>query len=595
MDERPGDTGVAVTTLSADEIHLEDQAPSPEPPAEPASGEPPRSPRRSRRPATLWLAVMLCLGSGFVNLYSVLGGPALPERAARIERVFPIEFVHVSRFAAMLAGLGLVVLSINVWRRKRRAYRIGLALALASVGFHLTKGLDYEEALVAAVLAAVLWSSRGLFTVGSTTPDLGRGSKRLALALGSAVAYGVAGFWLLDRREFGIDFTWAEALRQSLRFFTFVGDASLVPRTHYAVWFLDSLSVLSAVAIAYSAFAIFRPVVYRYRTLPHERELAAEIVELHGRSSLDFFKHWPDKALFFSPSQSSFLAYKVGAGYAVVLGDPVGPAAEIEPLISAFETMCHDNDWEVVFYQVPGESLPQYERLGFRKLKVGEDAVVDLTQFSLQGKTHSKLRSKVNQFTRDGVSFVGYEPPLPPALVEQAREVSDSWLSLPGRRERTFSLGLFEAEYVRGTPIYAAIAADGRMMGFVNVIPSYFPGEATIDLMRHRQDSAPGTMDYLFTQVMLTMKDRGFTRFNLGMAPMSGFQADETPGPEEKAIHYLMQRLGFIFSYRGLRDYKAKFASIWEPRYLVYRDLARLPLVGRALADVMELHDRGKR
>ncbi len=151
-------------------------------------------------------------------------------------------------------------------------------------------------------------------------------------------------------------------------------------------------------------------------------------------------------------------------------------------------------------------------------------------------------------------------------------------------------MGLFDPDYVRGIPIYTAVDAAGRMVGFVNVIPSFYPGETTIDLMRHRADSPSGTMDFLFAQVMLAMKEKGFTRFNMGMAPMSGFQPDETPGPEEKAVHFLMQRLAFVFSYRGLRDYKAKFADSWEPSYLIYRDLARLPLIGRALADVMELH-----
>ncbi|MEZ5361421.1 MAG: phosphatidylglycerol lysyltransferase domain-containing protein [Bryobacterales bacterium] len=537
-------------------------------------------------------ATVLALGSGIVNLTSVMGGPGLASRAAKVAKVFPLEFVHVSRFAAVLAGLGLVVLSINIWRRKKRAYLLALALAITSVGVHLTKGLDYEEAIVSAALAVVLWSSRKLFTVRSSTPDLGRGFRRLAAALGSAIGYGIAGFWLLEKREFGLDFTLADAVAKTLRFFTFRGDPSLVPRTLYAEWFLDSLYVMSAVAIAYSVFAVFRPVVYRYRTLPHERELAREIVNSHGNSSLDYFKFWRDKGLFFSPSRKSFLAYRVGSGCAVVLGDPVGEPGEIEPLVRDFQAMCQENDWDVVFYQVPGESLPLYESLGFRKLKVGEDAIVDLTTFSLQGKTHSKLRSKVNQFTREGIRFERHEPPLSALLLAQAKEVSDSWLSLPGRRERTFSLGLFDPEYVRGTPLYAAVDKNDRMVGFVNIVPSYVPGEATIDLMRHREDSPPGTMDFLFAQTMLALKEQGFARFTLGMAPMSGFQPQETPGPEEKAIHYLMQRLGFIFSYRGLRDYKGKFATSWEPRYLVYRDLARLPLIGRSLVQVMELNEK---
>ncbi len=423
-----------------------EQAPEEEPSFENAPPSPeatydapvPHAPRRSN---LLVLSALLCFGSGVVNLHSVLGGPALPERAAQIAKVFPVEFVHVSRFAAMLAGLGLIVLSLNVWRRKRRAYHIGLVLALGSAAFHLTKGLDYEEAIVSVVLASVLWLSRRQFTVRSTAPDLGRGTARLALAVGSAFGYGIAGFWLLDRRQFGLDFTLAEASATTVRYFTFIGDASLVPRTHYAAWFLDSLYVISAVAIAYSALAVFRPVVYRYRTAPHERERAKRIVAAHGNSVLDFFKFWPDKSLYFSPSGRGFLGYRVAAGYAIVLGDPVGPPDEIEPLIVDFEAMCRENDWGLAFYQTPFETLALYERLGFRKLKVGEDAIVDLTAFSLQGKRNSKLRSKINQFNKMGISFVGRQPPLSPQLLAEAREVSDSWLSLPGRRERTFSLG----------------------------------------------------------------------------------------------------------------------------------------------------------
>lgn len=557
----------------------------------PAESEPNHEGRaRPKRPAYLWVALFLCLGSGFVNLHSVLGGPAVPERARWIARFFPIEFVHVSRFAAMLAGLALVILSLNIWRRKRRAYHLALAAALGSVFFHLTKGLDYEEALFAAALASVLFASRRAFTVGSSTPELRSAWKRFALALGCALGYGIAGFWLLDKREFGIDFSLADSIRKTFAFSVFLGDPSLTPHTRYAAWFLDSLYLISAVAIAYAVAAIFRPVVYRYRTLPHERQLAKQIVERHGNSPTDFFKYWPDKTFFFSSSHRSFLAYRAAAGYALVLGDPVGPQEEVRSLIREFLAICDSNDWEAAFYQVGFHSLPIYEGLGFRKLKVGEDAVVDLSTFSLQGKANSKLRSKVNQFTKLGIRFVCYEPPVSAQVLSQARAVSDSWLSLPGKRERSFALGQFDPDYVRQTPVYAALDASGRMLGFVNAIPSFRPGESTIDLMRHDADSPPGTMDFVFTKVMLAMKEQGFALFNLGMAPMSGFQPQEKPGPEEKAAHYLMQRLNFIFNYRGLREYKAKFATMWEPRYLVYRNVAQLPGLARAMVQIMEFH-----
>jgi phosphatidylglycerol lysyltransferase len=127
------------------------------------------------------------------------------------------------------------------------------------------------------------------------------------------------------------------------------------------------------------------------------------------------------------------------------------------------------------------------------------------------------------------------------------------------------------------------------MVAFVNRIQSYRPGEATIDLMRHRRDAPNGTMDYLFTRLFLDCKAESFQRFNLGMAPLDGFHESEQPTLEERAVHYFVRHLNFIFSYSGLRHYKAKFADTWEPRYLLYQNILALPKIALALTAVSEL------
>jgi lysylphosphatidylglycerol synthetase-like protein (DUF2156 family) len=55
--------------------------------------------------------------------------------------------------------------------------------------------------------------------------------------------------------------------------------------------------------------------------------------------------------------------------------------------------------------------------------------------------------------------------------------------------------------------------------------------------------------------------------------------------------------MGFLFSYSGLRHYKAKFADEWEPRYLIYQSVLALPQVALALTKVSELRwaRRGRR
>ncbi len=537
----------------------------------------------------LFLA-MVVLGSGLINLYSA-AGRALPARAAILREIFPLIFIHLTRFFGMLTGFALVILSINIYKRKKRAYKITLLLSILSIFFYLIKGLDYEEAILSVILFILLLLSRKTFTVGNSIPSLKWGFIRLGVAFMAALIYGAVGFWILDTGEFGINFTIGESIKQTLAFLSLVGDPEIVPRTRHAHWFLNSLNLMTATAAAYALFAVFRPVVYRFRTLPQERRLAQEITAQHGRSSLDFFKYWPDKTYFFSENQQCYIAFRVGGGFAVVLGDPVGPEEEIQPTIQKFVEYCTNNDWRVAFHQTLPDFLPIYQKLGFRKLKIGDDAIVDLPNFTLDGKEAKKLRHAINQLEKQGVRFTRYDPPISLEIMSQLKQVSDGWLQIPGRRERTFTLGLFEHEYVRSTPVYAAVDATGKILAFMNGIPSFCKGEATIDLMRHLPDAPPGIMDYLFTKLFFAKKEEGYRRFSLGMAPMAGFNEHEEASAEERAVHYFMHQLNFLFSYQGLLHYKAKFATIWEPRYTIYRHVLNLPRVARAISEVSEIHE----
>ena len=533
---------------------------------------------------------LLTLGSGLLNVYSVVGRSLL-ERVELLRTVFSLEFVHLSRSITLLTGFTLVVASFNIYRRKRLAFWVVAAAASVSVVFHLAKGLDYEEALLSLALLGGLFVSRRSFTVRSRRPNWRGMVQRVAIAFALAVAYGMAGFWFLDPREFGVDFDWRHSLRHTLEFLALRGDASLHPHTRYAEWFLDSLYLMTSVTFIYSLYAVFRPVVYLFRTYPREMDRARQLLSRHGRSSQDFFKVRPDKSYFFSTDDQCFLAYRVGRDLAVVLGDPVGPDTAIEGIVRDFTQFCYDNGWGVAFHQAMPDYLDVYERSGFKKLKVGDDAIVDLTQFTLEGKAAKTFRSKVNQLEKEGVHTQYYEPPIPPILMAQIREVSDEWLQIPGRRERQFTLGMFEEEYLASTPLFTAEDSGGHVLAFVNLVPSYRSGEATIDLMRRRTEAPNGIMDYVFVKLFLRCKGQGLERFNLGMAPMAGFQEQEEATPEERAIHAFFQHLNFLFSFKGLLAYKAKFATAWEPRYLIYRNILDLPRVAMAISAVSEIDD----
>lgn len=534
------------------------------------------------------LIFLLTFSSGLINIYSVIH-PASPERIALLAQFLPFGFIRMSRTFTLLTGSALIIASLNIWRRKRRAWLTVTVLAGISAAVHLLKGVDYEEATISAALFAALWILRGHFTVRSRAVRWMPALTRAGVGLMLAFTYGVGGFWLLEPRHFGIDFNWHQSFYATWRLLTLAGDPALHPHTRYGAWFLDSVSFITVVMVLYALYSVFRPVLYQFRTHPAEIAAAKLIAQTYGRTAQDFFKTTADKSFFFSHGRTAFLAYRVGAGFAVVLGDPVGPADQLAPLVADFLAYCRDNGWGVAFHQATRDYLELYEQLGLRRLKLGDDAVVDLTKFSLEGRAGKPFRSKVNILERSGVRATFYEAPLTDSVLDQAQEVSDEWLKIPGRRERQFTLGRFDRDYVRNTPIVAVEDAEGRMLAFANLVPSFHEGEATADLMRRRTGAPNGTMDYLFAKLFALMKDRGIQRFSLGMAPMSGFREHEQSTAEERAIHALFQRLNFVFSFKGLKAYKAKFASIWEPRYVIYRSTLDLPRLAVAIGRVSAL------
>jgi phosphatidylglycerol lysyltransferase len=534
------------------------------------------------------LVALITLGSGLLNLYSIVA-LRFPQRIAALEDIFPLGFIHLSRFLTMLIGFALIISSISIYRRKLRAFQGVLALSCLAVIFHLTRGLHYEEATLSLILVVVLLFTRKYFNVKSSIQTLPMALLRAGIAFIIALSYGSVGFWFLEGRHFQYNFHWNDAITEAFRYILLIGDPSLVAYTQHAAWFIDSLYLMSFTAIAYAIFALYRPMMYKYRSHPRELAQAREIIEKYGHNAMDYFKYWPDKSLFFSKPGNSVIAYRVGNNIAVVLGDPVGPKNEVEQLMRDFITLCGQNDWGVAFHQASSDYLSIYDRLGLRKIKVGDDAIVDLTSFTLEGKAHKSLRQAVNRVEELGVRFEIYEPPLSDEIIAEAQGISDQWMTLPGHRERRFTLGLFEKNYLKSTPLAFAIDCDGKPLAFVNLIPSYFPGEATNDLMRRIPDSPNGIMDFLFIKLFLSLQQKGFSRFNMGMAPMSGFQKGEIPTAEEKAIHYFFQHLNFLFRYSGLKSFKAKFASSWEPRYAIYKNALDLPRLALALREISEV------
>jgi phosphatidylglycerol lysyltransferase len=537
-----------------------------------------------KREWPVWLTCFVILANGLLPVFQTLL-TRFREHPLLFNTVLPFGVFHFSRSLTVAIGFVLVYLSFRLLQRRRVAWWLAIVSLSLSLIMHLVFQLWFE-ALAPAVALALLVIFRNRFSVRTERHSITRGLELSIFVVVFAVVYGIVGFSFLDYSDFGFDFSFGEALYRTLRQLFFVGNSDLVTHSRYARWFLDSLYLMGALALGFVAYSIFRPVVYRLQVVPREMAEAKAILAKYGRSSYDYFKVWPDKSYFFSGTRNSFISYKVVRSVAFSLADPIGPEDELENTARAFLRFCSDNGWLVAFL-IP-DILPMYERLGLSKLKIGKEAIVDLDHFSSNTINTKYFRKIRRRFETRGYKLVRYKPPHSATLLDEVGEISKQWLSEPGRHEFGFMQGSFTRGYVAEVPLVVLRDSTGRPLAFVNEIPSYRPGEGNFDMMRHVPGVPPGSMDYIFTELMLALKQEGYRSFDLGLAPFAGVGERPEAPMGERAVHLLFNTLFWFVSYKGMRNYKVKFEPNWEDRFIVYQGgpigLVRTALaIGRAL------------
>ncbi|QLE56835.1 phosphatidylglycerol lysyltransferase domain-containing protein [Nostoc sp. TCL26-01] len=536
---------------------------------------------QSKTQINLWSAAILTGIVGVVNLLSAVT-PNLYGRNHWLKDFLPFEIRATGHIFAALTGFILLALATNLLRRKRVAWLLTVSLLVISIVSHLLKGWDYEESILSGVLLIQLIFMRHVFTAQSDRPSVARGVRLLFGALLFTLAYGTVGFYLLDGK-FTENFNWREAILQTLAMFFTEDNWGLQPKSKFGEFFANSIYIIAASTITSAVVLLLQPVFLRHSASSSEQRKAKEIVLQHGCSSLAALTLLNDKSYYFSPSGHSVIAYVPKGRGAIALGDPIGPKEDRQEAIISFQQFCQRNDWYPAFYQTLPDDIELYQSLGFRVLKIGEEAIVDLKNFTLQGKAGKNFRPAINRLTKLGYQVNFYQPPISHELLQQLKPVSDEWLKMVQGSEKRFSLGWFDEAYLRECEIAVVHTPDGQIDAFTNLLPEYQLNESTIDMMRHRQSMENGTMDFLFTSLLQHFQDAGYDSFNFGLSALAGVGEKPESQRLEKVLRYLYEHLNRFYNFQGLHAYKEKFHPRWEGRYLVYPSLTALPDVVVAL------------
>lgn len=502
---------------------------------------------------------------------------ATPSEHTRIHWLndfLPLPIMEASHFLGSVAGVGLMLLARGLQRRLDAAYHLSIVLLVAGIAFSIFKGFDYEEAITLSVMLVALLPCRPHFyrKASLISQPLTPGwSAAILLALVASVWLGIFSYKHVDYNN---DLWWQFSLK---------GDA---PR------FLRATVGAVSVALFFAIRMLLKPATPEPQTLSGEDWEAVKRIVKASPKTYAYAALLGDKSILLSKSRKAFIMYGIEGRSWVALGDPVGPESEMQELVWEFREMSDAHDGWTVFYHILADSLPLYLDLGLVLLKLGEEALVPIDHFTLEGKSRKGLRHSHNRVAGEGCLFEIIPPEQVPPLIPELKAISDAWLTAKSTREKGFSLGHFTEEYIRELPI-ALVRQQGRIVAFANLWPGAGQEELSIDMMRYVPEMHGGVMDYLFIELMFWGKAQGYKWFNLGMAPLSGLE-NRALAPLWTRIGALVYRHGeHFYNFQGLRQYKEKFDPVWVPKYLASPGGIALPRILTNIAALISGSVRG--
>jgi phosphatidylglycerol lysyltransferase len=528
---------------------------------------------------------LLIFALGITNIISVVTPPLHP-RLKLIRQFLPLNAINASNALVLFIGLVLLITSAYMFKGLKNAWRLALLLSALSLIGNLTKALDYEEAIFAAITMVLLLLSRKQYLIRSNVKLVRFGLISVVIVFLSVLLFGFVSFYFINPKAFGIDFTWQQSILYSFEFFLLNGSDTIQAHTpvgHQFLWFFQLLGYFSW---AFLIFALIKPYFKVQPEAGSARERASFLLTEFGKSALDYFKISKDKLLFFSDISEGFISYRIANGFAIVLEDPVCAEEDKPEILREFYKHCRKMGLKVAFYRVDQNSIIWFNELGMKKVIIGQEAILDAEHFTMEGRSKRSLRNAMNSLQKKGFQTKIHLHPLSVELVSELKIISDEWLAYYRKEEQIFSQGMFNADEITQQDVITMEDAEGKIVAFLNIIPDYAPEECTYDLIRKTAAAPGGCMDALIIKMVEYAKEKECKYINLGLVPMTGISSPESPA--EQIMKYASEKLKRFRHFQGLRDFKEKFATIWEDKYLVYDtdfDLLQLPA---ALNKVMQ-------
>nr|BFD85249.1 phosphatidylglycerol lysyltransferase domain-containing protein [Streptomyces sp. Xyl84] len=500
--------------------------------------------------------------------------------------------------AGFASGVFAAFLAVTMRRRKRAAWILNLGLSgpfLVLFGFALSLPEIRRSAqnwislvLTAAFVAALLLGRREFYAKGDrANPRLAAGVAAAGLPAASLLAAllvtvtnqapDAARSTYLERWHYG-----------TLRLVSVAAPEARFPGIATPNWANVAINVMSTALVLVVLYAAFRS---RRAVDPlgaDDEKRLRELLDRHGeRDSLGYFALRREKSVVWSPTGKAAVAYRVVGGVSLASGDPLGDPEAWSGAIGPWLAEARAHGWIPAVMGASEEAGTVYARHGLDALELGDEAVVEVAEFTLEGRAMRTVRQACNRVRRAGYTVrVRRHEDIPPGEMASLVRRAEDWRDGPTERGFSMALGRLGDPRDGRCVMLECHDAHGELRALLSFVP-WGPRGLSLDLMRRDRGAENGLMEFMVIELLRRAREVGVTQVSLNFAMFrSVFERGSRlgAGPVLRVWRSLLGFFSRWWQIESLYRANAKYRPVWEPRFLLFEKSADLPRIGLAAA-----------
>ncbi len=506
-------------------------------------------------------------------------------RVHALTQFAPVQADDVAVAVTAAGGLLLLRLSGGLRRGQRRAWRTAVVVVGVVMVAHIVRGIDVAALIVSGLLMALLIASREKFTAKSDVTSRWLALKTFLQMFTVAFIYGLAMMYIAVHTRVVGNPSLGVRLQEILYGMVGVDGPADLDGPRFPAIFHGTLLAFGIIIAFATVYLLLRPTHPRAVLSADDEARLRALLQRHGqRDSLGYFSLRRDKSVVWSPSGKAAITYRVVQGVALVSGDPIGDPEAWPGAIAAYMTLVREYAWvpAVIGCSETGATIFQREA-DLSALQLGDEAIVEIADFTLDGRPMRGVRQAVTRVER-----CGYEVDVRRVRDVDATEIAalvksaDSWRG--NEIERGYSMALSRlGDPADGDCVVATARHDGVVRGILHFVP-WGPDGLSLDLMRRDRTAENGLNELMIVKVIAAGPGLGVTRVSLNFAAFrDALERGEKigAGPVLRAWRGLLVFFSRWFQIESLYRFNVKFRPEWEPRFLSFpssRDIPRISI-----------------